>query len=245
MDARPPRRAAGGDRRGGRAHGARLAAGGERLPLGVPARRRVARAAHGIGRAAVHPHGAPVAALDRRHAGRERGRRGAAGQRRRAGRRGTRCSTSTTGRPGRSRARRIRLARPGRVDARGGPARAVRGDDRERLVDHVPGDGAAAGALARALPRLPRGDAVGLRRRRRRLGRRAGAGGRRSAGGLDVRHRAVPAAAVGVLELPLQPGLRLLRGRVLPDRAQAGDPVRPLPRRWWTRRWRRAFASCT
>ena len=51
----------------------------------------------------------------------------------------------------------------------------------------------------------------------------APAGGRRPAGCLDVRHRAVPAAAVGVLELPLQPGLRLLRGGVLAACAQARD----------------------
>ena len=41
----------------------------------------------------------------------------------------------------------------------------------------------------------------------------------RPAGGLAVRHRAVPAAPVDLHELPLQPGLRLLRGRQLADRA--------------------------
>ena len=101
--------------------GARLAAGGERLPVGV-ARPTTSCAARldRLGRAAVHAHRDPVAALGRRHAGRERGRGGPPGQRRLARRPGTRCSTSRTATRERELgARRLRLARAGRVDARG------------------------------------------------------------------------------------------------------------------------------
>ena len=64
-----------------------------------------------------------------------------------------------------------------------------------------------AGALARALPRLPRGAASGFAAERSRLGRAPVQKDDGLPVVLDVRHRAVPAAAVDLLELPLQPGV--------------------------------------
>ena len=241
-----PGRAARGDRRRGRAHGARLAAGGERLPVGVAVGRGAARAAHRLrtcccartraSRGSASVDGTLVVNV------------GAVGRPANDGARDTWYAVldlDGRGGAGRAGARGLRLARAGRVHARGRPAGGVRGDDRERLVDHLPGGGAAAGALARALPRLPRGDALGLRRRRRRLGGGAGAGGRRPAGRLDVRHRAVPAAAVGLLELPLQPGVRLLRGGLVADGAQAGDLARAVRGAGGRGGGRGLHASCT
>ena len=95
--------------------------------------------------------GHPVAARGRRHADRQRRRDRAAGERRPHARSGTRCIDLDGGEIARRRARRagLRLARAGGVDARGRAARAVRRDDRDRLVDDVPGGRAAARARAR------------------------------------------------------------------------------------------------
>ena len=192
----------------------------------------------GIGRAAVHPHRHPVAARGRRDAGGERGRRRPPGQRRPARDTGTRCSTSTAGDARRrAGAGRLRLARAGgsRCARRACPSRSWR---RSRPAGGRPAWRSCRRAerVARALPRVPRGDAGRLRRRT--------ASGWADApeqadDGLPVVSMfgtaAVPAAAVGVLELPLQPGLRLLRGGVL-ARRRAGarsrrDRFRALRRR--------------
>ena len=154
---------------------------------------RAARARpSGARRAALHAHRHPLAARGRRHAGRQRRRGRAPGERRPHGRlvRGARPRRRRD-RARRARAARLRLARAGGVDARGRAARAVRRDDRDRLVDDLPGGRAAARARARRLPRLPRGAAGRFRRRRRGLGRRVrpvAARRRRPPGRLAVRH---------------------------------------------------------
>ena len=124
LDGGAARRAARRARRRRRAHGPRLAAGDQRLPVGV-ARRRGARAARARERgaaAAVHAHGDRVDARRRRHADRQRRRDRAAGQRRAHGglvrgdrpRRTAPCATSSSWRwPTTGARRRRRCARPG------------------------------------------------------------------------------------------------------------------------------------
>ena len=94
--------------------------------------------------APLHAHGHPVAARVRGHARRQRGHDRPAGQRRPA--RGLVRDRRSGGRARErgARAARLRLARAGGGAARGGPARAVRRDGRDRLVDVVPGGGPAA-----------------------------------------------------------------------------------------------------
>ena len=157
------------DRRRRRAHGPRLAAGDQRLPVGVAGRRRAraARARERRAAAALHAHGDPVAA--RGATARSIVNVGAIGRPANDGRTEVwyavidlddgeieRVELVRAG---------LRLARAGGVDARGRAARAVRRDDRDGLVDDVPGGRPAARARARRLPRLPRRAADRLRRR--------------------------------------------------------------------------------
>ena len=242
VDARPPGRAAGGDRRGGRAqvHGSPL-----RSTTSSGSRCRTPSCASGsrARTCCCAPHGASrgsdvdgTLVVNVGAVGRPANDGG--------GRRGTRCSTSTTGE---ARADLVPVAydcapRPSRCARR--VCRAVRGDDRERLVDHVPGGRAAAGAFARALPRLPRGDAVGLRRRR--------------CGWADAPEQeddGLPVVSMFGTEL-FPPRLWVYSNfhcNLACDYCVvASSPTRASARsrstasgRWWTRRWRRAFASCT
>ena len=214
------------DRRRRRPHGPRLAAGDQRLPVGV-ARRRRARAA-ACARAA----------------------RGCCSARTRASRGSARCdgtrivNVGAIGRPAndgrtevwyavidldgrRDRARRARrrwpttgarrrrrCARPGCPSRSSRRSRRAGGRRAWRSSRRASAPAARYHVYREAMP-------AGLRRRRRRLGRRARARRRRPPGRLAVRHGAVPAAAVGLLELPLQPRLRLLRRRELAAGAQA------------------------
>ena len=117
------------------------------------------------------------------------------------------------------------------LDARRRAARDLRGDHRDRLVDHLPGDPAAARALPGPVPPLPLHPALRLPPRRRRLGRDHAPGpSGRPAGGPAVRHPLLPLPAVDLHQLPLQPGLRLLRGRLLPESSRAHPAHRYLPR---------------
>ena len=233
VDAHPAHRAPRDPRRRRHALGARLDAGPQRLLVGVPRRRRPPAARRHLRRrrrvlhplrAAVDPAGRPL----RRRRDPRGQRRGArpSGQRRRPqrlvrpARRRRRPGGRRAGRAG------LRLARPGRVDPRCGPARGLRRVGGDRLADHLPGDPPAGGTLSRPVPALQVG-AAHLRRCRRLLGRRARRARRRAAGDAAVRLRAVPAAAVGLHELPLQPGLRLLLGGVLA--AGAAAPARDRP----------------
>ena len=135
---------------------------------------RLAPATADAGRAAVHAHRHPVAARGRTARWWSTSARSAARPTTAGARSGTRCSTSTAGaRARRARAGGLRLARRRRrsMRAAGLPEPFVETIETgwwTTCLEVVP----PPRALARALPRLPRGDAGRLRRRRRGLGRR-------------------------------------------------------------------------
>ena len=208
MDANASHRAPRAHRRRRHAVGPRLPARAHRLLVGLPRGARPPDAGGRLGRRRrlLHPLGPAVDAA--RHPLRRR--RDARGQRRRAGAAGQRRRYPRLVRParsvrrcghGRARAARLRLGRPRRVDPRGRAARGVR--------DHARG-----GSSSCTSPRSPPSTETVRRGARPR-------GSPTMPGAAALRLGPLPAAAVGVHELPLQPGLRVLLGGVV----AAGTPA--------------------
>ena len=238
------------DRRGRPAPGARIHAGAQRLLVGVAARRRAPRARRRLSGADViccTHSGLPwISVTHRRHPRGQRRRAGPAGQRRQRRRVVRRCSTSTTGRAGPSWCHWTTTGGAGRS------ACAAAGlPERVRRRPWRPAGGPPAWKSMPPAERS-RGRFQLYRRRCRSFARQDGSGAtapatarRRAAGAAAVRLGVVPAAAVALHQLPLQPGLRLLLGRLIPEGAAAEHRPGPVPGAGRRGGRRRVHASCT
>lgn len=220
-----------------RSPGARLAAGPQRLLVAVATSRGASRAGRRQRRRRdpVHPQRTGLAGPGRGQPGGQRRCAGQARQRRAARGPLRRARPGSRRPPGRDHHPRLRLGGPSRLDAHRRPAGGVRGDDRDRLVDHLPGGTAASRTSRRPVPPLPQHPADRLHPGWWRLGRARARTRRRPPGDPAVRVNLAAEQVVALHQLPLQLALRLLRRRLLPQGAPPAPWHRTGSGNWSTR----------